>query len=95
MAVWRERAAILYANHPRVRCLFSVKSRDHEIEKVDAASRKKLVAQHPELEEKLPPSAGGLECVALIDDRYAATFRFRDQPRAAAAASGVRASLSP
>jgi heavy metal translocating P-type ATPase len=45
-------------------------------------SRNKLVAQHPQLEEKLAPSAGGLECVALIDDRYAATFRFRDQPRA-------------
>jgi cation transport ATPase len=26
--------------------------------------------------------AGGLECVAVIDDRYAATCRFRDRPRA-------------
>ena len=49
---------------------------------IQITSRKKLVAEHPPLEEKLPPSAGGLECVALINDRYAATFQFRDQPRA-------------
>jgi heavy metal translocating P-type ATPase len=30
----------------------------------------------------LPPSAGGLECVALIDGEVAATLRFRDEPRA-------------
>jgi cation transport ATPase len=30
----------------------------------------------------LPPLAGGLECVALIDGGYAATFRFHDEPRA-------------
>ena len=49
---------------------------------IQITSRNKLIAQHPQLAEKLPPSAGGLECVVLIDDRYAATFRFRDQPRA-------------
>ena len=27
------------------------------------------------------PASGGMECVIWIDDRYAATFRFRDQPR--------------
>lgn len=32
--------------------------------------------------EKLPPVAGGLECVVAIDGRYAATLRFRDAPRA-------------
>jgi heavy metal translocating P-type ATPase len=31
--------------------------------------------------ENLPPHAGGLECVILIDGRYAATFRFHDEPR--------------
>jgi len=31
---------------------------------------------------QLPPSGGGLECVVVIDDRYAATLRFRDTPRA-------------
>jgi heavy metal translocating P-type ATPase len=34
-----------------------------------------------ELGASLPPVAGGLECVALIDGRYAGTFRFRDRPR--------------
>ena len=29
----------------------------------------------------LPPIAAGLECVVLIDDQYAATYRFHDAPR--------------
>lgn len=29
----------------------------------------------------LPPAAAGLECVVLIDERFAALFRFRDAPR--------------
>jgi P-type E1-E2 ATPase len=45
-------------------------------------SRKKLIAQDPGLSSQLPPAGGGLECVVLIDRRYAATFRFRDEPRA-------------
>ena len=48
---------------------------------IQITSRKKLVAEYPLLEESLPPSPDGLECVALIDGVYAATFRFRDQPR--------------
>lgn len=32
--------------------------------------------------EQLPPIGGGLECVVAIDQRYAATLRFRDAPRA-------------
>jgi P-type E1-E2 ATPase len=32
--------------------------------------------------EHLPPAAGGLECVVVIDGRFAAAFRFRDAPRA-------------
>lgn len=31
--------------------------------------------------QQLPPQVGGLECVVLLDDRYAATLRFRDTPR--------------
>jgi heavy metal translocating P-type ATPase len=31
--------------------------------------------------EALPAHAGGLECFVVIDDRYAATYRFRDEPR--------------
>jgi len=32
--------------------------------------------------EQIPPHAGGLECVVVIDNRYAAVYRFRDEPRA-------------
>lgn len=31
---------------------------------------------------ELPPPAGGLECIAVLDGRYAAMLRFRDEPRA-------------
>lgn len=49
---------------------------------LEITSRKKLLAQNIAGAEQLPPSAGGLECVVAIDNRYAATFRFRDAPRA-------------
>lgn len=49
---------------------------------IQVTSRKKLAAQSPAAVELLPAIAGGLECVVLIDDQYAATFRFRDEPRA-------------
>lgn len=45
-------------------------------------SRGKVNSQTISGGDQLPPSAGGLECVVLIDHRYAATFRFRDAPRA-------------
>lgn len=45
-------------------------------------SRKKLLAEHPEMADRLPATAGGLECVLEIDGNYAATLRFRDEPRA-------------
>jgi cation transport ATPase len=45
-------------------------------------SRKKLAVLSPGEVDLLPPLTGGLECVVLIDGRYAATFRFRDEPRA-------------
>lgn len=44
-------------------------------------SRKRFAAQHPEMANDLPPPTGGLECVIAIDDRYAGTLRFRDEPR--------------
>jgi heavy metal translocating P-type ATPase len=44
-------------------------------------SRKQMLAQHPDLATELPPIAGGMECIVAVDDRYAASFRFRDQPR--------------
>jgi heavy metal translocating P-type ATPase len=49
---------------------------------VEVTSRKKLIARQPGLEAALPQAADGLECVVLLDGRYAATFRFRDRPRA-------------
>lgn len=36
----------------------------------------------PEMAAQLPPTAAGLECVIFVDGAYAATFRFRDAPRA-------------
>lgn len=48
---------------------------------IQVTSRKKLAAQSEAAVGLLPPLAGGLECVVLIDGRYAATFRFRDEPR--------------
>jgi P-type E1-E2 ATPase len=43
-------------------------------------SRQKLLQQRPELEPELPPSTDGLECVVLLNDRYAATLRFAYAP---------------
>jgi P-type E1-E2 ATPase len=48
---------------------------------IQITSRQQLATQHPEMSAFLPPSAGGMECVVLIDGHYAATFRFRDEPR--------------
>ena len=35
----------------------------------------------PSQQAQLPPTAGGLECVVLVDDRLAGLFTFRDAPR--------------
>lgn len=48
--------------------------------------RKRLAERSPGDAASLPPLAGGLECVVLIDGRYGATLRFRDEPRADGAA---------
>jgi heavy metal translocating P-type ATPase len=48
---------------------------------VRICSRKQLLARDPGAEPHLPPVSGGMECVAAIDDRFAAVFRFRDEPR--------------
>jgi heavy metal translocating P-type ATPase len=45
-------------------------------------SRSRALAQQPHLAEVLPPMVGGLECIIMANGRYAATFRFRDEPRA-------------
>ena len=48
---------------------------------VEIVSRTMLPARARESFEPLPEAIGGLECVALVDGRYAALFRFRDAPR--------------
>ncbi len=49
---------------------------------VQITSRRALLENKLAGAARLPPQAGGLECVIAIDGRYAAMFRFRDAPRA-------------
>jgi P-type E1-E2 ATPase len=49
---------------------------------VQITSRNKLSAEKVAGADQFPPVAGGLECVVVIDQRYAAALRFRDAPRA-------------
>ncbi len=49
--------------------------------RIQVTSRKGFIAAHAGGADALPAQVGGMECVVLIDDRYAATFRFRDEPR--------------
>ena len=51
-------------------------------QQVEVTSRKKLLADQSSAESLLPEQGAGLECVVLIAGRYAATFRYRDEPRA-------------
>ena len=48
---------------------------------VQVTSRRKFLTAHPDEEGELPAASEGLECVVLIDGRYAADLRFRDRPR--------------
>lgn len=48
---------------------------------VQITSRSHLAREYPHLVEQILPSAGGLECVVLLDGKYAATLSFRDAPR--------------
>jgi heavy metal translocating P-type ATPase len=48
---------------------------------VEITSRKRLLDRQPDAVSALPPAAGGMECVVLIDGRVAAAYRFRDTPR--------------
>lgn len=49
--------------------------------KLRVTSRKKLLLEHPEAAELMPPTGSGLECVILVEEHYAGTLRFRDEPR--------------
>jgi len=48
---------------------------------IQITSRKFFEANHADKLEQLPETSGGLECVVLIDDAYAATLQFRDEVR--------------
>ncbi len=50
--------------------------------RVRITGRTQLASEQPDVAGLLPPPAGGLECVILLDGGYAATYRFRDAPRA-------------
>jgi len=49
---------------------------------VAVTSRHKLAARDPATAARLPPQAGGLECVVVVDGEPAAVLRFHDSPRA-------------
>ncbi len=48
---------------------------------IQITSRNQIVKQHPVFADVLPPISGGLECIVLIDNAYAATLQFRDEVR--------------
>ncbi len=49
---------------------------------VAITSRQKLATRDPAAAELLPPVAGGLECIVIVDGGVEAVLRFRDAPRA-------------
>jgi heavy metal translocating P-type ATPase len=51
---------------------------DHD---VVITGRKGLAEFNGSIASALPPATGGLECMVLIDGRFAAALRFRDEPR--------------
>jgi P-type E1-E2 ATPase len=53
-----------------------------ETHTVVITSRQKLPGIDPHGIEKLPPPAGGLECIVVVDGTTAGMLRFRDTPRA-------------
>ena len=48
---------------------------------VQITSRGALATDNVEGADQVPPHGGGLECCVIIDHRYTATYRFRDEPR--------------
>ncbi len=50
--------------------------------RVRVTSRSQLLREDATLSRVLPSEASGLECAIQIDAQYAATLRFRDEPRA-------------
>ena len=48
---------------------------------VQITGRAAIARNRPEDLGRLPAEEAGLECVVLVDDRYAGTMQFRDEPR--------------
>jgi len=48
---------------------------------LEVTSRKKVIATKVARSEDLPAQSAGLECVVVIDQKFAAVLRFRDEPR--------------
>jgi heavy metal translocating P-type ATPase len=48
---------------------------------IEITSRTKIASSGQVLPALLPPIAAGMECLIFIDAKYAAAFRFRDEPR--------------
>jgi len=48
---------------------------------IEVTSRKVVSMRAPDDVDRLPPPIGGMEAAVLIDGRYAAMIRFRDEPR--------------
>ncbi len=53
---------------------------------VQISGRRQVLARQPDLSAAMAPAKSGMECVVLIDRRYAAILHFRDKPRADGAA---------
>ncbi len=49
--------------------------------RVRVTGRAAVAQSRPDVLVELPEEAAGLECVVLIDDAYAGTLQFRDEPR--------------
>lgn len=52
-----------------------------EDRRVLITGRKKILAFDSAIAPLLPPPSVGMECILLVDGAYAATLRFRDEPR--------------
>jgi len=48
---------------------------------VRITGRDKALNADPSLQNQLPPASSGLECLIFINSRFAALFRFHDEPR--------------
>ena len=48
---------------------------------IQITSRKKLLETMPQCAHLLPPVSHGLECIVLLDNKYAASLHFHDAPR--------------